>query len=116
MDLCFDKTIYILGVISAFIQEKNCNMYCFWEKALQKPTFWMNFKEIFFPYYIVWLWMLFLVILYLFEHFKVKYAQKSNKSLISTFRKKKIIFFKIVGLRSKVVTLFRWDFSYFCTF
>ena len=52
----------------------------------------MNFKEIFFPYYIVWLWMLFLVILYLLEHFKVKYAQKSNKSLINAFCKEKFIF------------------------
>jgi hypothetical protein len=54
----------------------------------------MNFKEIFFPYYIVWLWMLFLVILYLLEHFKVKYVQKSNKSLISAFCKEKFIFLK----------------------
>jgi hypothetical protein len=94
MDLCFDKIIYILGVISAFVQNKNCNMHCFWKKTLQKPTFWMNFKEIFFPYYIVWLWMLFLVILNLLEHFKVKYAQKSNKSLVSAFHKEKFIFFK----------------------
>jgi hypothetical protein len=69
-------------------------MQCFWEKALQKPTFWVNFKEIFFPYYIEWLWMLFLVILYLFGHFKVKYAQKSNKSLVSAFFKEKVIFLK----------------------
>jgi hypothetical protein len=94
MDLCFDKTIYILGVISAFVQKKNCNMHCFWEKVLQKPTFWMNFKEIFFPYYVVWLWMLFLVILYLLEYFKVKYAQKSNKSLVSAFHKEIFLFFK----------------------
>jgi hypothetical protein len=60
-------------------------MHCFWEKALQKPTLLMNFKEIFFPYYIVWLWMMFSMISYLFEHFKVKYAQKSNKSLVSVF-------------------------------
>jgi formate-dependent nitrite reductase membrane component NrfD len=75
-------------------KKKNCYMHCFWEKALQKPTFWMNFKEIFFPYYIVWLWMLFLVILYLLEHVKVKYVQKSNKSLVSAFCKEKFISFK----------------------
>jgi hypothetical protein len=75
-------------------EKKNCNMHCFWKKTLQKPTFWMNFKEIFFPYYIVWLWMLFLVILYLLKHFKVKYAQKSNKSLVNAFRKEKFIFKK----------------------
>jgi hypothetical protein len=69
-------------------------MQCFWEKTLQKPTFWMNFKEIFFPYYIVWLWMLVLVILYLLEHFKVKDAQKSNKSLVSALCKEKFIFKK----------------------
>ena len=67
-------------------------MHCFYKKALQKPTFWMNFKEISFPYYIVWLWMLFLVILYLLGHFDVKYAQNSIKSLISTFHKEKFIF------------------------
>jgi hypothetical protein len=72
----------------------NFNIQCFWEKTLQKPTFRLNFKEIFFPYYIVWLWKLFFVILYLFEHFKVKYAQKSNKSLVSVFCKEKFIFFK----------------------
>jgi hypothetical protein len=69
-------------------------MQCFWEKTLQKPTFWMNFKEIFFSYYIVWLWMLFLVILYLLEHFKVKMAAVYNKSLVSAFRNKKFISFK----------------------
>jgi hypothetical protein len=67
---------------------KNCNMQCFWKKTLQKPTFWVNFKKIFFSYYIVRLWMMFLVVLYLHEHFKVKYAQKSNKSLVSAFHKK----------------------------
>jgi hypothetical protein len=66
-------------------------MHCFWEKAFQKPTFLMNFKEIFFPYYIVWLRKIFLVILYSLEHFKVKYAQKSNKSLRSAFCKEKFI-------------------------
>ena len=45
----------------------------------------MNLKEIFFPYYIVCLKMLFLVIVYLLEHFKVKYAIASNKSLVSAF-------------------------------
>jgi hypothetical protein len=75
----------------------------------------MNFKEIFFPYYIVWLWMLFFVILYLLEYFKVKYAQKSNKSLVY-FVKKNLYFLKIVGLRNKVVTFFRWNFPCFCTF
>jgi hypothetical protein len=69
-------------------------MQCLWEKALQKPTFLMNFKEIFFPCYIVWLWMMFSVILYLLEHFKVKYAQKSNKSLISAFHIEKLMFLK----------------------
>jgi hypothetical protein len=54
----------------------------------------MNFKEIFFLYYIIWLWMLVLVILYLLEHFKVKYAQKSNKSFVNAFCKEKFIFFK----------------------
>jgi hypothetical protein len=57
------------------------------EKVLQNTTFWMNLKEIFFPYYIVYLGMLFLVILYLLEHFKVKYAAASNKSLVSAFFK-----------------------------
>jgi hypothetical protein len=47
----------------------------------------MNLKEIFFPYYIECLKMLFLVILCLLEHFKVKYAAISNKSLVSTFFK-----------------------------
>jgi hypothetical protein len=32
-------------------------------------------------------WKLFLVVLYLFEHFKVKYAQKSNKTLVTVFCK-----------------------------
>jgi hypothetical protein len=95
----------------------NCNMQCFWEKALQKPTFWVNLKKIFCLYYIVWLWMLFLVILYnLLEHFKVNYAQKSNKRLVSLFCKEKFIFLRIVALRNKIVTFFRWDFSCFCTF
>jgi hypothetical protein len=54
----------------------------------------MDFKEIFFPYHIAWLWMMFLVILYLLEHFKVKYAQKSNKSLVSALYKEKLLFKK----------------------
>jgi hypothetical protein len=62
-------------------------------KSTPKQIFWMNFKEIFFPY-IVWLWMLFLVILYLLEHFKVKMAPISNKILLSAFRKEKFIFLK----------------------
>jgi hypothetical protein len=62
----------------------------------------MNFKEIFFPYHIVWLKKMFLMILYLLEHFKVKYAQKSNKNLGSTFRIEKLLFKKIVFLRGKV--------------
>jgi hypothetical protein len=89
-------------------------MHWFSEKALQKPTFLMNFKEIFFPYYIVWLRKMFSMILYLLEHFKVKYAQKSNKNLGSAFRIENYYFKKIVSLRSKVVTFFRWDF--FCFF
>jgi hypothetical protein len=48
MDLSFEKTIHILRVISAFVRKKNYNMHYFWEKALQKPTFWMNFKDLFF--------------------------------------------------------------------
>jgi hypothetical protein len=44
-----------------------------------------EFQRDLFPYYIVWLGMLFLVILYLLEHFKVKYAATSNKSLVSAF-------------------------------
>jgi hypothetical protein len=55
----------------------------------KSTTFWVNFKEIFFPYYLVWLWMLFLVILYLFEHFKVKLVAVFNKSLRSIFFKEK---------------------------
>jgi hypothetical protein len=39
-------------------------MYYLDEKALQNTTFWMNLKEIFLPYYIVCLEILFLVILY----------------------------------------------------
>jgi hypothetical protein len=69
-------------------------MHCFSEKALQKPTFLMNFKEIFFPYYIVWLRKMFSIILYLLEHFKVKYAQKSNKNLGSALRIEKLLFLK----------------------
>jgi hypothetical protein len=64
-------------------------MQCFWKKVLQKATFWVNFKEFFFPYYIVWLWMLFLVVLYLLKHFKVKLAAVFNKSLYSAFLKEK---------------------------
>jgi hypothetical protein len=60
--------------------------------------------------------MLFLVILYSLEHFKVKYAQKPNKSLHSAFCKEKFIFKKKIALRSKIVTFFRWDFSCFCIF
>jgi hypothetical protein len=57
------------------------------QKALQKTTFWMNLKEIFFPYYIISWKMLFLVILYLLEHFEVKYATATKKSFGSTFLK-----------------------------
>jgi hypothetical protein len=53
----------------------------------------MNFKKTFFPYYIVCLWMLFLVILYLFEHFKVKLVAVPNNSLYSVFLKNKFVFF-----------------------
>jgi hypothetical protein len=72
---------------------KNCNKYYLDEKALQKIIFWMNLKEILFPYYIVCLKMFFLVILYLLEHFKVKYAVAFNKSLVSAFFKEKFEFF-----------------------
>jgi hypothetical protein len=58
-----------------------------YEKILQNTTFWMNLKEIFFPYYIVCLGMLFLMVLYLFKHFKVKYAIAFDKSLVSVFLK-----------------------------
>jgi hypothetical protein len=47
----------------------------------------MNLKEIFFPYYIISWKMLFLVILYLLEHFEVKYATATKKSFGSTFLK-----------------------------
>jgi hypothetical protein len=57
------------------------------EKALQNTTFWMNLKEIFFPYYIVCLEMLFLVILYLLEHFEVKYVAATKKNFGSAFLK-----------------------------
>jgi hypothetical protein len=55
------------------------------KKYSKVQQFWVNFKGIFFPYYIVWLWMLFLVILYLLEHFKVKMFVVSNKGLGSAF-------------------------------
>jgi hypothetical protein len=55
-------------------------MHCFLEKALQSTTFWMNFTKILFPFYIVWLRMLFLVIVYLLERFKVKLIDVSNKN------------------------------------
>jgi hypothetical protein len=71
----------MLGLISAFVCVQNCNKYYLDEKALQSTTFWMNFKEIFFSYYIVWLEMLFLIILLLLEHFKGKHDVASNKSL-----------------------------------
>jgi hypothetical protein len=64
---------------------KNCNMQCFLEKTLQNTTFWVNFKEIFFPCYILWLWMLFLVIFYSLEHVKLIVA--SDKRLHSAFLK-----------------------------
>jgi hypothetical protein len=73
----------------------------------------MNFKEIFYSYYIVWLRKMFSMILDLLEHFKLKYAQKSNKNLGSAFCIENYYFLKIVSL-SKVVTFFRWDF--FCFF
>ena len=76
----------------------------------------MNFKEIFFLYYIVWIWMLFLVILYLFEHFKVKIIAVYNKSLVSAFHNKNSYLLKIVSLKNKVVTFFRWDISCFVLF
>jgi hypothetical protein len=66
---------------------QNCNKYYLAQKALQKTTFWMNLKEIFFPYYIISWKMLFLVILYLLEHFEVKYAATTKKSFGSAFLK-----------------------------
>jgi hypothetical protein len=47
----------------------------------------MNLKKIFFIYYIICLEMLFLVILYLLEHFKVKYATATKKSFGGAFLK-----------------------------
>jgi hypothetical protein len=57
--------------------------------------------------------MLFLVILYLLEHFKIKLIIASNKSLVMHFLKKNLYFKKIVALRSKVITFLRGEFSYF---
>jgi hypothetical protein len=59
----------------------------FLEKNTPKYNICVNLEEIFFPYYNLWLWMLFLVILLLLEHFKVKLIAKSNKSLCSAFIK-----------------------------
>jgi hypothetical protein len=59
-------------------------MHCFLENALQSITFWMNFKDIFFSYYIEWLWMI-LVIFNSFNYFKDKLIVVSNKNLYSTF-------------------------------
>jgi hypothetical protein len=64
----------------------------FLEKNTPKTNILDEFQGDLFPYYIVWLWMTFSVILYLLKHFKVKYAQKSNKSLISAFCKEKLLF------------------------
>jgi hypothetical protein len=73
MQSFFEKIFYTLRLISAFVWVKNYNKYYFDEKAFQSTTFWTNLEEIFFfPYYIIWLELLFLVILYLLEHFKVK--------------------------------------------
>jgi hypothetical protein len=47
----------------------------------------MNLKEIFFPYYIISWKMLFLVILYLLEHFEVKYVVATKNSFGSAFLK-----------------------------
>jgi hypothetical protein len=44
----------------------------------------MNFKDIFFSYYIEWLWMI-LVIFNSFNYFKDKLIVVSNKNLYSTF-------------------------------
>jgi hypothetical protein len=63
-------------------------MYYLDEKLLQNITFWMNLKEFFFSYYIICLEMLFLVILYLLEHFKVEYAAATKKSFGSAFLRK----------------------------
>jgi hypothetical protein len=54
MQSFFEKIIYMLGLISTFVWVQNCNKYNFDEKALQSTTIWVNLKEIFFPYYIVW--------------------------------------------------------------
>jgi hypothetical protein len=57
--------------------------------------------------------MLFLVILYLLEHFNVKLIVVSIKSLCSTFPKELFYFIFILFLKSKIVTFFRWEFSCF---
>jgi hypothetical protein len=111
MFLYFCIIVYILGVIRAFvryIQTVACSAF---GKSTPKNNILGEFQRNLFPYYIVWLWMLFLVILYLLEHFKVRIIVVSNKSLHSAFRKEKFIFLKIVVLRNKVVTFFRWEFS-----
>jgi hypothetical protein len=62
---------------------------------------------------IVCLEMLFLVILYLLKHFKVKYAAATKKALVVHFLKNNLYFQKMVALRSKIMTFLRWRFSYF---
>jgi hypothetical protein len=71
---------------------QNCNKYSLAQKALQKTTFWMNLKAIFFPYYIISWKMLFLVISYLLEHFEVKYAAATKKALVVHFLKNNLCF------------------------
>jgi hypothetical protein len=57
--------------------------------------------------------MLFLVILYLFEHFEIKYAAAAKKALVVHFLKNSLYFLRIVVLRNKIMTFLRWEFSYF---
>jgi hypothetical protein len=89
----FEQLIYILGLISPIFGGYNCNRYYLDEKELQNIIFLMNLIEIFFPYYIVCLEMLFSVILYLLEHFKVTYATATKKSFGSAFLKEQFIYF-----------------------
>jgi hypothetical protein len=46
------------------VKKANSKSFAYTSAAiLQGATFWMNLKETFFPYYIIWLGMLFLVVL-----------------------------------------------------
>jgi hypothetical protein len=67
----------------------------------------MNLKEIFLPYCIVWLGMLFLVISYLLEHFKLNRLLQPKKVLVVHFLKNNLYLKKIFALRSKVMKFLR---------